>query len=35
MPVDLDAAERAIAQFLRALGYDPEAHPDLRGTPAR
>ncbi len=34
MPVDLDAAEQAIAEFLRALGYDLDAHPELRDTPA-
>jgi GTP cyclohydrolase I len=35
MPVDFDAAEQAIAEFLRALGYDLDAHPELRETPAR
>jgi GTP cyclohydrolase I len=32
--VDIPAAERSIADFLRALGYDLEA-PELQGTPAR
>lgn len=35
MPVDLDRASRAIAEFLRALGHDPETEPELRGTPER
>lgn len=33
--VDRQAAERAIAAFLRALGHDPEASPELSETPAR
>jgi GTP cyclohydrolase I len=33
--VDRHAAERAIAAFLRALGHDPEASPELSDTPAR
>jgi GTP cyclohydrolase I len=33
--VDRQAAERAIAAFLRALGHDPEASPELSDTPAR
>ena len=32
--VDIDAAERAAAGFLAALGIDVE-HEDLRETPAR
>jgi GTP cyclohydrolase I len=32
--VDIPAAARSIADFLRALGYDLEA-PELRGTPER
>ena len=35
MPVDRDAAERAIGAFLKALGQDPETNPALVGTPAR
>jgi len=35
MAVDRAAAARAIADFLRALGFDPAAHPDLADTPAR
>ena len=35
MPVNREAAERAIADFLRALGFDPREHPDLTETPAR
>jgi len=35
MPVDFDAAAHAIAAFLRALGYDPDTHPNLRETPER
>lgn len=33
--VDRQAAERAIAAFLRALGHDPESSPELADTPAR
>jgi GTP cyclohydrolase I len=33
--VDRASAERAIAQFLRALGYDPETDPELAATPER
>jgi GTP cyclohydrolase I len=32
--VDIPAAERSIADFLRALGYDLDS-PELQGTPAR
>ena len=32
--MDIPAAERSIADFLRALGYDLDA-PELQGTPAR
>ena len=35
MDVDLKSAERAITEFLRALGYDPGGNPELRETPAR
>jgi len=35
MPVDREAAERAISDFLKALGFDPREHPDLGETPAR
>jgi GTP cyclohydrolase IA len=35
MAIDRRAAERAIADFLRALGRDPESDPELRETPAR
>lgn len=35
MPVDREAAERAIADFLKALGFDPREHADLAETPAR
>jgi len=35
MAVDRPAAARAIADFLRALGFDPVAHPDLIETPER
>ncbi|HEY2408911.1 MAG TPA: GTP cyclohydrolase I [Polyangiaceae bacterium] len=34
MPVDREAAERAVAELLRALGFDPK-RADLAGTPAR
>lgn len=33
--VDRHAAERAIAEFLRALGHDPDVNPELSSTPAR
>jgi len=33
--VDFERASRAIAEFLLALGHDPEAEPELRGTPER
>jgi GTP cyclohydrolase I len=33
--MDRRAAEAAIADFLRALGHDPAADPELRETPAR
>jgi GTP cyclohydrolase I len=35
MAIDRRAAERAVADFLRALGRDPESDPELRETPAR
>ncbi len=35
MMVDRTAAEQAIAAFLRAIGRDPRAEPELAGTPAR
>jgi GTP cyclohydrolase I len=35
MPVDRAAAARAIRDFLKALGFDPEQHPDLAETPQR
>jgi GTP cyclohydrolase I len=35
MPVDRDAAERAIGAFLKALGQNPETNPILADTPAR
>ena len=35
MPVNREAAERAIADFLSALGFDPREHADLRETPER
>ncbi|MFO0567891.1 MAG: GTP cyclohydrolase I [Polyangiaceae bacterium] len=33
--MDKPAAQRAIAEFLRALGRDPEREPELRDTPRR
>jgi GTP cyclohydrolase I len=33
--MDREAAERAVAQFLAALGHDVESDPELSGTPAR
>ena len=35
MPVDRVAAARAIRDFLLALGFDPQKHPDLSETPER
>ncbi len=35
MPLDRAAAERAIADFLKALGFDPREHADLAETPER
>jgi GTP cyclohydrolase I len=35
MPIDYLAAERAVAEFLRALGHDPASDPELFETPAR
>ncbi len=35
MTIDREAAERAIAQFLTALGHDTTTDPELSGTPAR
>lgn len=35
MPVDRARAERAVREFLLALGRDVDADPDLTGTPAR
>jgi GTP cyclohydrolase I len=35
MSVDIQAAERAIFAFLRALGHDPQKDPELSDTPAR
>jgi GTP cyclohydrolase IA len=32
---DLGAAERAVADLIRALGLDPAAEPELEATPAR
>ena len=34
MPVDRQKAEQAIAAFLKALGHDPAATPELSRTPA-
>jgi len=33
--IDRARAERAVREFLLALGRDPELEPELRGTPAR
>jgi GTP cyclohydrolase I len=33
--MDRERAERAIAEFLRALGHDPSSDPELAGTPQR
>src|SRR3954470_7634354 len=35
MPVDREAAARAIRDFLQALGFDPKHHADLAETPER
>ena len=35
MPVDRTKAEKAVFEFLRAMGRDPENEPELAGTPAR
>ncbi len=35
MPQDRDRAARAIEEFLRALGHDPEGDDDLRETGQR
>jgi GTP cyclohydrolase I len=35
MAVDRQAAERAVAALLRALGHDPDVEADLKQTPAR
>ncbi|MEP7050077.1 MAG: GTP cyclohydrolase I [Pseudomonadota bacterium] len=35
MPVDREAAARAIHDFLRALGFNPKQHADLAQTPER
>jgi GTP cyclohydrolase I len=35
MPVNREAAERAISDFLKALGFDPREHADLAETPQR
>jgi GTP cyclohydrolase I len=35
MAIDREAAERAISDFLRALGHDPKKNPELDETPAR
>ena len=35
MAVDRARAERAVREFLLALGRDPDADPELQGTPAR
>jgi GTP cyclohydrolase I len=35
MPLDREAAERAIADFLKALGFDPREHAELAETPER
>lgn len=33
--IDRDAAERAVAELIRALGLDPRQEPELERTPAR
>jgi GTP cyclohydrolase IA len=35
MAVDRTKAEKAVFEFLRAMGRDPEKDPELAGTPAR
>jgi GTP cyclohydrolase I len=35
MPVNREAAERAISDFLKALGFDPRDHAELADTPER
>src|SRR5687768_881889 len=35
MSIDYLAAERAVSEFLRALGHDPASDPELVETPAR
>jgi GTP cyclohydrolase I len=35
MPFDRTRAEKAIFEFLRAMGRDPDHDPDLAGTPGR
>jgi GTP cyclohydrolase I len=35
MPVNREAAERAISDFLKALGFDPREHTELAETPQR
>jgi len=35
MSIDRAGARAAVEAFLRALGHDPNAHPDLAETPAR
>jgi GTP cyclohydrolase I len=35
MPVDREAAARAISDFLKALGFDPREHAELAETPER
>lgn len=35
MPVNREAAARAISDFLKALGFDPHEHADLAETPER
>jgi GTP cyclohydrolase IA len=35
MPVNREAAERAVSDFLKALGFDPREHADLAETPER
>ena len=35
MPVDRARAEKAVSEFLRAMGRDPDRDPELAGTPSR
>jgi GTP cyclohydrolase IA len=35
MPVDRTRAEKAVSEFLRAMGRDPDGDAELAGTPAR